>query len=147
MPRSILVRAGVRDPLGPSPAGGFGAVASLAGGIAELQRQYLGQNSIIQTVPYRTVAGAGTPHTGPRDPGTLDEPFAAQRVKMKAHRRRMQFEHSGELGSVDRLVVLTHQLKNSLALPIAPRAVRSPGLVLVRLVHPIRPLIRLARAI
>ncbi|EFG74530.1 hypothetical protein HMPREF0591_5598 [Mycobacterium parascrofulaceum ATCC BAA-614] len=55
----------------------------------------------------------------------------------------MQPELSGELGSVDRFVVLTHQLKNSLALPIAPRAVRSSGLVLVGLAHPIRPLVRL----
>jgi len=44
---------------------------------------------------------------------------------------------------VDRFVAFTHQSQNSLALPVVARAVRSSGLVLVLLAHPIRPLVRL----
>lgn len=138
LPRSIFTP----DPLSPSPADGFGA-APLADGVAQLQRQYLGQTSIVQPLPHRDVAGAGTTDTGPGDPGALEDSVAAQRVKVESHRRRVQSQPDGEFGRVDRLVVLAHQFKDSVALPVATRAMRSPGLVLVVVVHPIGPLARL----
>lgn len=141
--RSVFVRDVVGDPLGPAPAGGFGAAAPLVGGITELQCQYLGQDSIVQPLAHRAVAGAGTPHTRPRDPSPLNESLGAQRVKVKTHGRRVQPEPFGEFGRIDRSVLLTHQFKDSLALPVLCRAVRPPGPAPVVLAHPIHPLVRL----
>jgi hypothetical protein len=55
----------------------------------------------------------------------------------------MQSRPSGKFGRVDRPVVLPHQLKDPLALPVARPAVRPPGPVLVLVIHPKRPLIHL----
>lgn len=142
--RSVFVWALVGDPLSPAPAGGFGAAAPLVGGVAELQGQYFGQDSIVQPLAHRAVAGAGTTHAGPRNPRPLDQSLGAQRVKVKTHRRRVQAKPCGEFRRIDRFVVLAYQLKNSLALPVLCCAMRPPGLVsAVLLAHPIRPLVRL----
>lgn len=140
---SVFVRDVVGDPLGPAPAGGFGAAAPLVGGIAEFQCQYFGQDSIVQPLAHRAVAGAGTSHTGPRDPSPLNKSLGAQRVKVKTHGRRVQPKLCGEFGRIDRPVMLTHQFKNSLALPVLCRAVRPSGLGPGALAHPIHPLVRL----
>lgn len=141
--RSFFVRDVVGDPFSPAPAGGFGAAAPLVGGIPEFQGQYFGQDSIVQPLAHRAVAGTGTTDTGPRDPSPLDKSRGAQRVKVKTHGRRVQPEPSGEFGRIDRFVMLTHQFKNSLALPVLRPAVRPSGLAPVVLAHPIRPLVRL----
>jgi hypothetical protein len=107
--RSVFLQNIARDPLGPAAPGGFGAAAALLSRIAEFQRQYLSQDSIVHPLAHRTVAGAGTTNTGPRDPGTLDDSIGAQRVKVEPHRRRVQSEPSRQLGRVDRPIVLAHQ--------------------------------------
>lgn len=143
LPRSVFVRTLISDSLGPSPTGGFGAATPLVGGIAEFKCQYLGKHPIVQPLAHRTVSGAGTTHTGARDPGTFDESLTAQRVEMEAHRGRVQPEASGEFDCINWFVVRTHQFENSLALPVTPQAMRSSGLVLVVLTQRIHPLVRL----